>query len=408
MNQWKRSLSLTILILLCKIAFAGGEHHAETETHLKGIHGGRLLSEHNLSVEVVMTEQAKHVTVKLYLYQDAQLVSPKDVQFIMTLTRLGEPQQTVNFTRQGDAWLNQSPILTPHSYKVALDLSYQQQHYHFEFDAFEGRTTISDEMIRQIDLATLTAGTAEIIQKETLFGVIAPLQQRMFNAYAPYSSVVKKVHVQLGDQVVSGQVLLTLVNPETLQTYTITSQIAGEVTQVATIAGEKVNDQLLLQVIDLAEVWVELSAFPEAIERLQKGQTVSVYDLHQHEKAMASLIYIAPVMTEGHIARARALLPNPNGHWRVGMHIKADVSVKTEQVPLAVKRSAIQQLNDHAVVFLRFGNTFEARPITTINSDVDTDYVEVSEGINPGQPYVSDQSYWLKADILKQGASHAH
>jgi cobalt-zinc-cadmium efflux system membrane fusion protein len=38
----------------------------------------------------------------------------------------------------------------------------------------------------------------------------------------------------------------------------------------------------------------------------------------------------------------------------------------------------------------------------------DGEWVEVLGGIDPGTPYVVEQSFLIKADIEKSGASHDH
>jgi cobalt-zinc-cadmium efflux system membrane fusion protein len=38
----------------------------------------------------------------------------------------------------------------------------------------------------------------------------------------------------------------------------------------------------------------------------------------------------------------------------------------------------------------------------------DDDYIEVISGLKPGTEYATANSFVLKADVLKSGASHAH
>ena len=73
---------------------------------------------------------------------------------------------------------------------------------------------------------------------------------------------------------------------------------------------------------------------------------------------------------------------------------------------VAVKKSAIQRFRDWDVVFVKYGDEYEARPIKLGASD--ETWVEVIEGLKAGEAYVSDNSFLIKADILKSGASHDH
>ena len=198
---------------------------------------------------------------------------------------------------------------------------------------------------------------------DTLFGVIAPVADQVFRVSAPYSSIVETVHVNIGDTVIKGQKVAILRNNQTLQRYVVTSPADGEVTARRVNSGDRSDGGILVEITDLSQVWVELSAFPENIEKLALGQAVTVYDLHHHEVVQSTISYIAPVMTGGHIARARATIPNPDGHWRPGMHLKADVETAKRDVPLAIHNSALQTFREMPVVFARYGNTFEVRMV---------------------------------------------
>ena len=87
------------------------------------------------------------------------------------------------------------------------------------------------------------------------------------------------------------------------------------------------------------------------------------------------------------------------------MHVKF-VKQKQKTVALAVKKQALQNFRDFTVVFARFENTFEVRMLELGESN--GDYVEVLGGLKPGTEYVTDNSFILKADILKNNASHDH
>ena len=111
-------------------------------------------------------------------------------------------------------------------------------------------------------------------------------------------------------------------------------------------------------------------------------------------------------MTGGHIARARAVIDNNNGHWRPGMHVKAAVTTAIRPVPLAVSTSALQNFRDQQVVFSRQNNTFKARPLQV--GERDDQFIEVLNGLEAGSEYVTENSFLIKADILKGGAAHVH
>jgi membrane fusion protein, heavy metal efflux system len=73
---------------------------------------------------------------------------------------------------------------------------------------------------------------------------------------------------------------------------------------------------------------------------------------------------------------------------------------------LAVPLSALQRFRDFDVVFAQVGEAYEVRMLTLGRRDASL--VEVLDGLAPGTVYVTDNSYLIKADIEKAGASHDH
>lgn len=88
------------------------------------------------------------------------------------------------------------------------------------------------------------------------------------------------------------------------------------------------------------------------------------------------------------------------------MTVSAEVTVAARQVPLAVKETGLQRFRDFTVVFTQVGETYEVRMLEL--GARDGRYAEVLKGLKPGSPYVSEQSFLIKADIEKSGASHDH
>jgi cobalt-zinc-cadmium efflux system membrane fusion protein len=71
-----------------------------------------------------------------------------------------------------------------------------------------------------------------------------------------------------------------------------------------------------------------------------------------------------------------------------------------------VPLTALQSFRDWQVVFVRVGEDYEIRPLELGRRD--SRYVEVLGGLEPGAEIVVEQSYLVKADIEKAGASHDH
>jgi cobalt-zinc-cadmium efflux system membrane fusion protein len=102
----------------------------------------------------------------------------------------------------------------------------------------------------------------------------------------------------------------------------------------------------------------------------------------------------------------RVPLDNQDNQLRPGQFVRADVEIAEHQVPLAVRRSGVQRFRDFDVVYAKFGDTYEVRMLEFgITND---EWLEVVGGLSAGTEYVSENSYLIKADIEKSGASHDH
>ena len=107
---------------------------------------------------------------------------------------------------------------------------------------------------------------------------------------------------------------------------------------------------------------------------------------------------------------ARVTLANPNGEWKAGMFVTGRVITDTPAVPVAISRSATQKVEGQNVAFVRVGDGFELRLLKLGRNDAQ--FVEVLSGVDPGEYYVSERSFLLKAHLEKASldphAGHNH
>ncbi|CAA0125737.1 Cobalt-zinc-cadmium resistance protein CzcB [BD1-7 clade bacterium] len=405
------SLAAAVAILPSTSLASGGHAHDVVDAHAheerpKGPHGGTMVQEGDYAVEVTIFETGIPPEMRLYLYKNGEPLAPAAAEVGVELVRLGGDIDELTFIPEQDYLVSQQSVAEPHSYDVDIHASFGNDQLNQHYESHEGRTELSQRIIDKAGIKTAKAGPATLVFSEELFGVIAAPEDKVFRINAPYAGIVSDITVNVGDTVKKGQLLARVRNTDTLQNYNIKSPVNGEVTMRRANPGDRAQTDMLLEVTSLDQVWVEMSAFPEHIEKLAPGMKVTVSDMHKHEQAIGKIEYVAPVMTGGHIARARAVIDNSEGHWRPGMHIKARIDIGSKQVPLAVKNDAIQSFREMPVVFGRFGDTFEVRMIAS--GETDGVYTEVLGGLKPGTEYATDNSFIIKADVLKSGASHDH
>ncbi len=75
-------------------------------------------------------------------------------------------------------------------------------------------------------------------------------------------------------------------------------------------------------------------------------------------------------------------------------------------VATATAEAGLQAFRDFTVVYARIGDEYEVRMLDL--GQQDAVWVEVLGGLEVGATYVTINSYVIKADIEKSGASHDH
>lgn len=383
-----------------------GHDHGSEAQEQKGLHGGKLLSADSFSLELTVYETGIPSEMRVYAYDNGQPVDLTKVEVHITLDRLGGKQEVVTFKPENDYLLGSQAVAEPHSYNVTVSAQYAGNVHQWQYESHEGRAYISDRLFAESGMQTEVVGPQTIKQQKELFGMIVVPQDQTTKVFAPYPSKLTNMHVSLGDEVKKGQTLVTLQNIKTLQTYTIKSSATGLISKVWSNTGEIVKNDPLMQVSNLDKVWVELSAFPKDIALLQIDQDVMIQSLDHSHQTSSTLNYLSPTMTDGHIARARTVIDNTSGYWKPGMHIKAQVTVGKEQVPLAINQKGLQSFRGMPVVFAKYGNDYEVRMLELGKEG--EHYIEVLGGIETGTEYVTKNSFLVKADALKDGASHDH
>lgn len=188
----------------------------------------------------------------------------------------------------------------------------------------------------------------------------------------------------------------------------VRAPIDGVITDKQISVGEVVKeDANVFVVADLSTVWVEMTVYAKDLNAVKVGQAASVKASAFDAQASGTLSYVGSLVGEQtRAAKARVVLPNPQGLWRPGLPVNVELTAAEVEVPLAISAEAVQTLRDWTVVFGRYGDQFEARPVTLGRSD--GRLVEVLSGLQAGERYAAKNSYLIKADIGKSGASHDH
>ena len=264
---------------------------------------------------------------------------------------------------------------------------------------------LTPEQIKAADLGLAQAGAAEIHETLPLYGVIAPNAERVLQVTARYPGAIHSVNKRVGDSVRRGEALATVESNESLQSYRVLAPLDGVVTARDANPGEQTGEKALFTVADLSTVWVELSVFPRDVAKIRLGQTVRVKSADTGLSAEGKVVYVAPFgSSTNQTLKARVQLDNRERKWPPGLYVTADVMLATTSVPLAVASEGLQTIEERTVVFVNADEGFQPRPVELGRSD--GELTEVLAGLEPGETYVTRNSFILKAELGKGEAAH--
>lgn len=391
----------------------GGEgghegHGHEAEQVVKGPKGGRLFGDKDFQAEVTIYEPAGlEPNFRVYFYENGKPLDPAGIELTIELHRINRID-IITFEKQGMFLAGEQPAVEPHSFDAKVEAVRGGKTYNWSFQSIEGRVEMAEESRKKAGIGVETAGPAKLAIKLDLNGKIVPNEEQMTHVHPRFPGVIKTVKKKLGDAVAKGEVLATVESNESLQVYEIKAEMAGTVIKRNVTLGEFVSGQEpIFTIADLSTVWADFSVYRQDFPLLREGQTVLLEGGPGLEKVEAKIGYISPFGSENsQTMLARGVVPNPKGEWRPGLFVRGSVITDQAEVPVAVKASALQTFRDWDVVFISVGELFEAVPVEVGRRD--EEWVEIKSGFKAGDKYAAENSFIVKADIGKAGATHDH
>ncbi|WP_374601985.1 efflux RND transporter periplasmic adaptor subunit [Arenimonas sp.] len=406
-----------LLIGLAVSACGGGDDHAHDEDGdhddhaaaepAKGEHNGRLLTDGPYTVELAIFEDGVPPEYRAWLYKDGEPLPPEAVELRVVLARLGGTTDTHAFTPRGDHLVGSLEVYEPHSFDVTVTARIDGKNLSWTYPSYEGRTTIAAAVAEASGIVVAPAGPGVIRDEHEVQGLLTPIEGRYARVVARFPGPVKALRAGVGDTVRAGETLATVESNVSLSDYAVAAPLAGTVLARHAAVGDLAGEQPLFEVADLSELWVDLHLFGTDAQHITQGLPVDVTRLSDGVSVQTTLDRVLPgTATASQSTVARATVVNADGRWRPGAAVRARVTVAEQPVPLMVPLAALQRFRDWDVVFVRHGDDYEIRPLELGRRDGVN--VEVLSGLEAGDPVVVAQSYLVKADIEKSGASHDH
>jgi len=215
------------------------------------------------------------------------------------------------------------------------------------------------------------------------------------------------------------RLLILGLTPEQVGTLTSPSQIVSNIVVPAPIDGvitaRSANlgqvvamGMELLSVTDLSEVWVVGDLYEQDFEAVRVGSTAVITATAYPGMTLRGRVsYIDPrVDPQARTAKARVEVPNADGRLRLGMYVAVTFSGAASSRAVVVPRAAVQAIGDRHVVYIPVKGEegkFVQR-VVRLGAPVGEAYTVLS-GIKPGETVVTEGSFFLRAESLKNAPS---
>jgi multidrug efflux pump subunit AcrA (membrane-fusion protein) len=263
------------------------------------------------------------------------------------------------------------------------------------------RIEVTEEALKKSGIQIEVAGPTVLKKMLKLNGKIGPNEERIVHVSPRFPGIVKSIAKRLGDVVKTGEALAVIESNESLQPYEVKSEIDGTIIKRDIALGEFVDtSKTIFIVADLSNVWVDFSVYRHESKSLGVGQKVLIQPSESADKIESTISYISPFGLENtQTTLARAVVPNDNGQFRPGLFVDGNVVLEEVPVPIAVKASALQTMDEKPVVFIEVAKGFEVREVEI--GERDDEYVQIKSGVAAGEKYVAENSFALKSEFAR-------
>lgn len=223
------------------------------------------------------------------------------------------------------------------------------------------------------------------------------------NARADLHEAEEKLHLLgMTEREIQRLAAKTLPHAEVAQV-SLRAPFTGEVIERSATIGEVIDpNKMLFTVADLSTVWVRADFPEQQAGRLKTGLTIEVrVSAYPDQVFRGAITYVGAVIDPTtRTVTARADVSNPDRRLRPEMF--AEVTLMTdEQSVLSVPRGAVQQVGNRLVAFVARGmRRFESCEVTV--GEASDDYVQVKAGLAAGDEVVTQGSYALKSELLRE------
>ncbi|MEP6903950.1 MAG: efflux RND transporter periplasmic adaptor subunit [Actinomycetota bacterium] len=192
----------------------------------------------------------------------------------------------------------------------------------------------------------------------------------------------------------------------------LTAPVSGTVTSRTVNQGEIVEaNKELLKVTNLSALWVIAQIYEKDLGKMRTGSGASVTtDAFPEKLFRGHVTYIDPnINQETRTAQVRVELENPGQILKIGMYVNVSFGAlgTGERTAPVIPSAAVQNMNNRRIVFAATdkANVFTMK-FVRLAAENNGQFV-VLEGLNVGDKIVTEGSFLLRAELLKQNPMHS-
>lgn len=263
---------------------------------------------------------------------------------------------------------------------------------------------------QRLALAQATLASAEELKaKRILPGLEYLATKREFaNADIELRTVTHKLHTMGLHAAEIAAISREQDNSASFAVYELRAPAAGTVIEKHITLGEVVeNNSDVFVLANLSTIWASVTVYAQDTPRINVGQTVHLSTDGFSSEATGKIAYISPLVNEAtRTATARVLVPNPERRWKPGVFVTARIVLGKEPVRTLVPNDAIQLVENTPMVFIPKDDAFTPRPVTVGRTNAT--HSQILAGLEPGDRYVMNGAFVLKAELGKGEGGHDH
>jgi RND family efflux transporter MFP subunit len=197
-----------------------------------------------------------------------------------------------------------------------------------------------------------------------------------------------------------------LTNPsQIVSDVTVPAPITGVLTSRTANLGQVVSmGQELFVVTDLSQVWVIGDLYEQDFQTVHVGSEATLTTpAYPTLMLRGRITYIDPrVDPQTRTAKVRVEVPNAEGRLRLGMYVALAFTTPSGERTVVIPRAAVQTIGERQVVFVPAPDEegkFLPRPVQI--GPLRGDLVTIRSGVQPGEAVVTEGSFFLRAEILR-------